>query len=71
MVYASQGFVTHEVLLYLPAMAIISLLGSWLGKRALERIPQIAFRRIVLALVIAMGAVLLWSNLSADDVSAS
>lgn len=65
-VYASQGFVTREVLVYLPAMAVISLLGSWIGKQTLERIPQAMFRRIVLALVIVMGALLLWSGLDAE-----
>lgn len=56
-VYASNGFVTRDVLLYLPAMAAISVLGSWFGKLALERMEQGQFRRVVLALVIVMGAV--------------
>lgn len=64
-VYASQGYITKAFLLYLPAMAIISWLGSWSGKLLLERLPQSAFRRIVLSLVVAMGLVLLWSNQSA------
>ncbi|MBL7957069.1 MAG: sulfite exporter TauE/SafE family protein [Flavobacteriales bacterium] len=63
-VYASNGFVTREVLVYLPAMALISVLGSWLGKMALTRMEQGQFRRVVLALVIIMGAVSLAQGFS-------
>ena len=63
-VYASNGFVTREVLLCLPAMALISVLGSWLGKMALTRMEQGQFRRVVLALVIIMGAVSLAQGFS-------
>jgi uncharacterized membrane protein YfcA len=56
-VYAAQGFVTTEVIVHLPAMGIVSLTGSWLGKLALERLPQDRFRTVVLLLVIAMGAI--------------
>lgn len=56
-VYASQGFINAHVLTYLPAMAVASFGGSWLGKRSLERIPQERFRRIVLGLVVVMGVI--------------
>lgn len=58
-IYASQGFVTGHVLAYLPAMAIISIAGSWLGKRALAHIRQETFRRIVLGLVTLVGVAML------------
>lgn len=56
-VYASQGYVTTDVLTYLPAMAVASVVGSWLGKRALQHIPQERFRMVVLGLVLVMGMV--------------
>lgn len=59
-VYASQGFMTAGVLAYLPAMAIVSFGGSYLGKLALARIEQDTFRRIVLGLVVVMGAITIW-----------
>ncbi|HRD53673.1 MAG TPA: sulfite exporter TauE/SafE family protein [Flavobacteriales bacterium] len=64
-VYASQGFMTATVLAYLPAMAVASFGGSWVGKRLLARIAQDDFRRIVLGLVVAMGAVSIWRALLA------
>lgn len=62
-VYASQGFMTAGVLAYLPAMAAASFGGSYIGKRLLARIPQERFRKIVLALVVAMGALSIWHAL--------
>lgn len=56
-IYASQGYVTSSVLSYLPAMAVASVLGSWLGKRALAQIPQERFKFLVLLLVLVMGCV--------------
>lgn len=58
-VYASHGFMTNGVLHYLPLLAVASLLGSWLGKKALDRINQHHFRRIVLVLVVIMGSITL------------
>ena len=62
-VYASQGFMTPAVLVYLPAMAVASITGSWIGKVALERIDQDNFRRIVLVLVVVMGLITLAQSL--------
>lgn len=56
-IYASQGYVTSNVLAHLPAMAVASVLGSWLGKRALAHIPQERFKSLVLLLVLAMGCI--------------
>ncbi|MBL7950371.1 MAG: sulfite exporter TauE/SafE family protein [Flavobacteriales bacterium] len=54
-VYAAQGYVTTDMVAYMPAMAVASLVGSWLGKRLLLRTPQERFRTIVLILVLVMG----------------
>ncbi len=59
-VYASQGFINAHVLTFLPAMAVASVIGSWLGRWVLERISQSFFRSIVLGLVVAMGLITLW-----------
>lgn len=56
-VYASQGFITSAVLVYLPAMAVASFAGSWIGKRALAKIPQETFKKVVLSLVVVMGLI--------------
>lgn len=59
-VYSAQGFVTHQIIGYLPIMAVTSVLGSYLGKLVLARLDQRAFRTIVLSLVVIMGAITIW-----------
>ncbi|MFZ1689301.1 MAG: hypothetical protein WAU70_17895 [Flavobacteriales bacterium] len=64
-VHAAQGFITAPVLVHLPIMAIVIVSGSWIGKQALERMPQTRFRGIVLGLVLLMGLITFfqaWKN---------
>lgn len=51
-VYYLNGFMSRECLVMLPVLLLISLLGSWLGKRILHRIPQLSFRLIVLSVIL-------------------
>ncbi|MBL7939983.1 MAG: sulfite exporter TauE/SafE family protein [Flavobacteriales bacterium] len=61
-VYAAQGFLSPTVLSYLPAMALASWVGSWVGKRAVQHIPQHAFRVVVLSIIIGMGLITMLSG---------
>lgn len=54
-VYWSQGYMHASLWTYLPGLAVVSFLGSYLGKRILVHVPQVLFQRIVLALVFAIG----------------
>ncbi|MBS1583864.1 MAG: sulfite exporter TauE/SafE family protein [Bacteroidetes bacterium] len=63
--YAMQGFMPHAVLMYLPAMAVASVAGNWIGKQVLVRLPQRSFRTVVLLLVAVMGAVTLLQAIAA------
>lgn len=54
-IYAEQGYMRADILYYLPALLVVSVCGSWVGRWLLVRVPQRAFRILVLGLVIAMG----------------
>lgn len=54
-VYWSQGYVHPDLWSYLPVLAAVSWVGSWLGKRILAHVRQAQFERIVLVLVFAVG----------------
>lgn len=56
LVYWSEGYMRDEVWTMLPFLALTSLLGSYIGKRLLARISQDHFERIVLVLVMIVGA---------------
>ncbi|MBK9416386.1 MAG: sulfite exporter TauE/SafE family protein [Flavobacteriales bacterium] len=60
-IYGGQGYFNSTVLVYLPALAILSILGTWIGKKALAYIPERQFKRIVLILVLVVGLQTLWA----------
>lgn len=51
-VYTANGYVHKEFLITLPFLLLISLVGTWLGKILLKRIPQNWFRNIVLIIIL-------------------
>lgn len=62
-VYYENGYFHTHDLIYLPFLFGIAFLGSYIGKRLLELIPQQAFRRISLFLILAIGVTTLVSAL--------
>lgn len=56
-VYAGQGYIHTQVWGYLPGLAVVSLVGSWLGRSLLEHVPQDRFRKLVLVLVMGVALV--------------
>lgn len=56
-VYYFNGYMTSEMVITLPALILISIAGTWIGKRLLKYIPQKQFRYLVIALVIATSLI--------------
>jgi len=54
-VYFQNGYIHQHDLKYIPFLFLIGLLGSNLGKRILEYIPQKKFKRIFLGLILFIG----------------
>ncbi len=54
-VYYLNGFIKTEVLIYVPFLLGIGWVGTWIGKKALNYIPQKNFRRISLLLILSVG----------------
>ena len=54
-VYFRNGYIHGHDLHWIPLLALVALLGTWLGRLLLQRIPQPWFRRIALGLVCAVG----------------
>lgn len=54
-VYALNGYVhTHDLYL-IPILLVVSILGTWIGKKILERFSEEQFRSSVLVLVLLTG----------------
>ena len=54
-VYYYNGYVTRDVILLVPALLIVSIMGTYIGKKILTRISDAQFKSIVLILVLITG----------------
>ena len=62
-VYLSNGYMTKEVWMLFPIMILIGISGTYIGKLILKQMSQEQFRSLVLALVLIIGLVTLYSAL--------
>ena len=62
-VYFFNGFINSDILIYVPFLVVISWVGTWIGKRTLDYIPQDKFRRLSLFLILGIGVLTLVRSL--------
>lgn len=62
-VYVANGYVHQKDLIYLPFLLLIGLVGSWLGKKVLDRLSNQGFRVLVLLSLLGMGLFTLYQAL--------
>ncbi len=58
-VYASSGYLTGQTLALIPFLVVIGFLGTYLGKKILNRISQERFKKIALVLILGIGVSIL------------
>lgn len=56
-VYFTNGYIRSEYFYLIPILIMAAFAGTWIGKKALEKIAQKHFRSIVLLLILAIGIV--------------
>lgn len=56
-VYFLNGYMATEFLFTIPFLLMISIVGTWLGKKIINKIPQTVFRYIVLIVIIITSIV--------------
>lgn len=59
-VYYQNGYIKKEELVYVPFLLAVAFIGSYIGKKILERMPQHYFRRFSLVLILLIGALMLF-----------
>jgi len=62
-VYFFNGFITKEILIYIPFLVVISIVGTYLGKLLLKRISQDSFKKMSLYLILIIGVATLFAAL--------
>ncbi|HYC46712.1 MAG TPA: sulfite exporter TauE/SafE family protein [Burkholderiales bacterium] len=58
--YAISGFYTREVLMLVAALLPITWAGTWIGERLGNRVSQVAFSRILAAVLLLSGVSLMF-----------
>ena len=56
-VYFSNGFVHNHDLYLIPVLLIIGMLGTWIGKKLLQRFTQQQFKSLALAMILLIGII--------------
>ena len=62
-VYYLNGYMDKQYLYLIPFLIVVSILGTWIGKKILNKISQDQFRDFVLILILVIGIVSVISNL--------
>lgn len=65
-IYLDANYLAKKEIWYIPVLMVAAFLGSYLGKRLLNKIPQETFKKIVLGLIFMMGVSMIvneWKNL--------
>ncbi|MBI1970341.1 sulfite exporter TauE/SafE family protein [Candidatus Woesearchaeota archaeon] len=50
-IYLKSGFLSHDLLYLIPILFIIAIVGSFIGKKIVYKIPQKIFRKVVLTAI--------------------
>jgi uncharacterized membrane protein YfcA len=61
-IYYFNGYMRKEHLYLVPILLVVSVLGTWIGKKVLDKISQEQFRSFVLLLILGIGIVSVVSN---------
>jgi hypothetical protein len=62
-VYFFNGYITKEILIYIPFLFIIGFIGTWIGQKILNKIPQNRFKKLSLFLILGIGIFSLWNSI--------
>jgi uncharacterized protein len=63
-VYASNGYITEDILMPVAYLVLVSFAGTYAGKKILRHISEDQFRKIVLILILVIGLITLYKALA-------
>ncbi len=62
-VYFYNGYITKEVLVYIPFLVAIGFVGTYIGKQILYKITQANFKKLSLIMILVIGIITLVNSL--------
>lgn len=63
-VYYDNGYITKDILIYIPFLLLIGFFGSWIGQKLLATIEQEKFKRLSLVFILFIGVFTLFQSYS-------
>lgn len=54
-IYLQQGYLDKNLYWFVPVIFLMAISGSFVGKKIVEKIPQVFFRKIILISIVAIG----------------
>lgn len=61
-VYYFNGYIHQHDMYLIPILIVVSIIGTWIGKKILNKISQEQFRNFVLFLILGIGIISVISN---------
>src|SRR3989344_7773194 len=62
-IYFGSGFLEQKFYIYIPALFVIAIAGSYLGKKIVDKIPQNGFRKVVLIVITFISLKLMYDGI--------
>lgn len=62
-VYGLNGFIHKDDLYLIPILFVVSIIGTYIGKRILEKMSEKQFKKIVLVLILITGMITAFSTI--------
>lgn len=59
-IYLRNGYLGSQYYWYIPVLMVLAYAGAYIGKKILNLIPQKAFRKIVLVLILSIGIFMIY-----------
>ncbi|ASZ09594.1 sulfite exporter TauE/SafE family protein [Chitinophaga pendula] len=67
-IYIVNGYLDKKYIWFIPVMLVLAYSGSWLGKKLLNNISEIIFKKLVLVLILGIGAFMIYGFITGKKV---
>jgi uncharacterized membrane protein YfcA len=67
-IYLWNGYLAPKYYWFIPVLMVLAYTGAWLGKKALNALPQYIFKKIVLTIILAVGVLMIYSFITGHTI---
>ncbi len=67
-IYLKNGYLASKYYWYVPVLLVLAYAGAWVGKKLLTRVPEVIFKKMVLVLILGIGAFMVYGFINGLEV---